>query len=134
MNSAKVTWIRRRARVLGVLAIGLLSVAGCGRSVGVPSARPSSSPALAFVGVTVVGMTLDAVPGRPDQTVVVQEGQIMAVGARGAVVVPPGALKIDGAGKYLMPGLADMHVHLEYFEDPTVLQLFLANGVTTVRN
>ena len=33
-----------------------------------------------------------------------------------------------------MPGLADMHVHLEYFDDPAILQLFLANGVTTVRN
>lgn len=33
-----------------------------------------------------------------------------------------------------MPGLADMHVHLEYFDDPRVLDLFLANGVTTVRN
>ena len=33
-----------------------------------------------------------------------------------------------------MPGLANMHVHLEYNDDPRVLGLFLANGVTTVRN
>ena len=38
------------------------------------------------------------------------------------------------APEALMPGLADMHVHLEYFEDPSILKLFLANGVTTVRN
>ena len=116
-----------------VLILCLLSVIGCVRSVSVPSPQLSSSATLAFVGVTVVGMTtaLDAVP---DQTVVVQAGLIKAVGARGAVVVPVGALEIAGAGKYLMPGLADMHVHLEYFEDPTILKLFLANGVTTVRN
>ena len=41
---------------------------------------------------------------------------------------------VDGTDKYLMPGLADMHVHLEYANDPRVLDLFLANGVTTVRN
>jgi imidazolonepropionase-like amidohydrolase len=34
----------------------------------------------------------------------------------------------------LIPGLADMHVHLEHFEDPGVLRLFVASGVTTVRN
>jgi imidazolonepropionase-like amidohydrolase len=48
--------------------------------------------------------------------------------------VPEGARHIDGTGKYLMPGLADMHVHLEYTEDPAILGMFLANGVTTVRN
>jgi imidazolonepropionase-like amidohydrolase len=84
--------------------------------------------------VNVVAMTADAENDRQDQTVLVQDGRIKAIGARGSVAVPAGALEIDGAGKYLMPGLADMHVHLEYFEEPTVLQLFLANGVTTVRN
>lgn len=116
------------------LALSLLAIAGCARPSTVVTAPPSSSQALAFVGVTVVGMTLDAVAERPEQTVVIQDGRIKAVGARGAIVVPRGAVEIDGTGKYLMPGLADMHVHLEYFDDPMVLQLFLANGVTTVRN
>jgi imidazolonepropionase-like amidohydrolase len=79
-------------------------------------------------------MTPDSAPAVPDQTVVVQDGRIQAVGARTAIAVPPGVLEVDGTGKYLLPGLADMHVHLEYFEEPTVLQLFLANGVTAVRN
>ena len=54
--------------------------------------------------------------------------------------MPAGALQIDGRGKYLMPGLADMHVHLfpgagqQYDLSSQQLQLFLANGVTTIRN
>ena len=53
--------------------------------------------------------------------------------------VPAGALQIDGRGKYLMPGLADMHVHLFPGTGQDDLanqqfQLFLANGVTTIRN
>ena len=43
-------------------------------------------------------------------------------------------MRIDGSGRFLVPGLADMHVHLELSDDPGVLDLFLANGVTTVRN
>jgi hypothetical protein len=70
----------------------------------------------------------------PNQTVVVHAGRIQAVGPSAQVPVPADAVRIDGAGKYLMPGLADMHVHLEYFQDPSILKLFLANGVTTVRN
>lgn len=120
--------------ILCVLALSLLTTAACGKSAAIPTTAPSSAQIVAFVGVTVIGMTLDTVPDRPNQTVVIRDGRIEAVGARGAIEVPPGALEIDGTGRYLMPGLADMHVHLEYFDEPTILQLFLANGVTTVRN
>ena len=66
----------------------------------------------------------------------VRDGRIAQIGPAGKVKVPAGALKIDGRGKYLMPGLADMHVHLSSQQDlaSQQLQLFLANGVTTVRN
>jgi cytosine/adenosine deaminase-related metal-dependent hydrolase len=47
------------------------------------------------------------------------------------VKIPKDALRIDGRGKYLMPGLIDMHVHLKL---PEYLLLYVANGVTTVRN
>lgn len=87
----------------------------------------------AVVGVTVLPMTG---PGAelPDHTVLVQGERIVAVGPRARVEVPAGACLIDGAGRYLTPGLADMHVHLEYVEDPDILKLFLANGVTTIRS
>lgn len=74
--------------------------------------------------------------GEPiDNGVIVVEGsEIRAVGSYETIVVPDDALVIDAGDKYVIPGLADMHVHLEYFDDPRYLLLFLANGVTTVRN
>ena len=92
-----------------------------------------ASDAIAFVGVHVVPMTSEGAV-LADRTVIVRDGRIAAVGPRRDVEIPVGALTIDGAGRYLVPGLADLHVHLEYFDDPDLLVLFLANGVTTVRN
>jgi imidazolonepropionase-like amidohydrolase len=69
-----------------------------------------------------------------NQTVIASGGLITEIGATERVRVPKGAIKIDGRGQYLMPGLADMHVHLEYFDRDAQLLLFLAGGVTTVRS
>jgi imidazolonepropionase-like amidohydrolase len=69
------------------------------------------------------------------QTVIVSDGKILRVGPPRKIAVPAGAAIIDGTGKYLMPGLADMHTHLNdaMFEHP-FFNLFLANGVTTIRD
>lgn len=58
----------------------------------------------------------------------------MAVGPADRVAVPAGAVREDGAGRWLIPGLADVHVRLEYMPQPDLLPLFVANGVTTVRS
>src|SRR6185369_10522318 len=89
---------------------------------------------IAFVNVNVVPFDRERI--LEGQTVIVREGRIAQIGPASKVKVPAGALKIDGRGKYLMPGLADMHVHLSSQPDlaSQQLQLFLANGVTTVRN
>lgn len=101
-----------------------------GACVGGPTSHVGAT---AFVGVTVLPMTrLGA--SLPDHTVVVEQDRIVALGPAAEIPVPRGALRIDGFGNYLIPGLADMHVHLEYFDEPDVLKWFLANGVTTVRN
>ncbi len=76
----------------------------------------------------------DGTAAIPDRTVLVSRGSILSMGDRDEVAVPETFTVVGGSGQYLMPGLADMHVHLEYFDDPGVLDLFLANGVTTVRN
>jgi imidazolonepropionase-like amidohydrolase len=71
------------------------------------------------------------------QTVVVERGTITAVGGVGTVRIPDGARTIDGAGKYVLPGLADLHVHLASNPEPeqrALLTLFVPNGVTTVLN
>jgi imidazolonepropionase-like amidohydrolase len=72
------------------------------------------------------------------QTVVVEGGRIALMGAGLRAKLPAGAVRVDGKGKYLMPGLTEMHGHLpnELVGDEFVqraLLLFLANGVTTVR-
>ena len=84
-----------------------------------------------------------------DQTVIVKDGKIVALGPTRSVKVPKGSQRIDGSNQYLMPGLADMHVHFirpataekmpssaETYaeENPRLALLFVANGVTTVRN
>jgi hypothetical protein len=86
-------------------------------------------PPLAITDVNVVPMDREGVLER--QTVIVADGRIAAVGPSAETSVPEGAVRIDGTGKWLMPGLVDMHVHTWFEEDHV---LFLANGVTTVRN
>jgi imidazolonepropionase-like amidohydrolase len=76
------------------------------------------------------------------QTVVIEKGRIKEIGPTAKVRVPRSALLIDGRGKYLMPGLVDMHTHITddavdgtpLASDSGELRLYIANGVTTVRN
>ncbi len=89
-------------------------------------AAASGAGDVAFVDVAVVPMDRNRVIERA--TVLVRDGRIAAIGAEKP---PGGALLIDGRGRFLMPGLADLHVHAWYEEE---LLLFLASGVTTVRN
>ena len=102
-------------------------------ALGSPAADPAAllpdEPSVAFVGVSVVPMSANTVLA--DQTVVVQGDRIVALGPAKDTAVPEGATRIDGHGRWLMPGLADMHVHTWSTDD---FPLFLANGVTTVRN
>lgn len=71
-------------------------------------------------------------------TVVVEEDRIIEVGPASEVELPTGAVTIDGDGRYLIPGLGEMHGHLPGGDAPyelvdRTLFLYLANGVTTVR-
>lgn len=69
-----------------------------------------------------------------NQYLIVEDGLIKSFGALGEVIVPEGAEVIEGNGAFLMPGLADMHTHLSSDADPQSLLLYLAQGITTVRN
>lgn len=87
-----------------------------------------------FRNVNVIPMTAEKVLEK--QTVVVMGDRIDAVGIR--VKVPKGATVVDGTGKYLLPGLAEMHGHIPAPTAPPemtadVLFEYLANGITTVR-
>ncbi|MGH7696825.1 MAG: amidohydrolase family protein [Gemmatimonadaceae bacterium] len=103
------------------------------------AARGALSPGLLAVRhVSVIPMTTDTV--LRDATVIVRDGRIIAVGPSSTSTVPRGAQVIEGAGKFLIPGLADMHVHLLSDGDevhdsagPAELGVMLANGVTAAR-
>ena len=91
---------------------------------------PCKGPGVtAFVNVTVIPMTGDTVLS--DHTVVVSGKTICAVGPSDSTPVPEGAKVIEGTDRFLIPGLADMHVHLNFETD---LIMYLANGVTTIRS
>ena len=123
----------RSARVV------LVVVMACGGSTrpelpANPAPAPAPPPAptagdLAITNVTVVPMSQAGVLAH--YTVVVRGGRIAAVAPSASITLAPGMMTIDGTNKWLMPGLADMHVHTYAESD---LALFLAAGVTTVRN
>lgn len=119
------------------LALGLASCSdNASGSSATTSAAPDPDPdAIAFVGVNVVPMDSERV--LENHTVVVQDGRISSVTADDSQV-PEGARRIDGEGRWLMPGLAEMHGHVPGPDDPDyaadMLALYVANGVTTVRN
>lgn len=99
-------------------------------------ALAQEDPPVAFVDVTVVPLDREGVLA--GQTVVVRGQVIEAVGPDGSVRVPAGAIRIDGRGRWLMPGLAEMHAHVppqnateEGLRD--LMFLYVANGVTTIR-
>ncbi|WP_218944317.1 amidohydrolase family protein [Marinicella rhabdoformis] len=71
----------------------------------------------------------DATNMIPNQSVVIHQGSITAVGSD--ISIPTGYQVIDGTGQYLIPGLIDSHVHL--WQSPNDLLLYLANGITHIK-
>ena len=112
-------------RVISVLAFVALGLA--------PAAFGQT---VIFENVNVIPMDRERV--LEGQTVVVRDGRITQIGPAAGTPAPAGATRVDGSGKYLMPGLTEMHGHLtaNYLPDAAkadVLYLYVANGVTTVR-
>jgi imidazolonepropionase-like amidohydrolase len=91
------------------------------------SQLPQPQP-LVFPHVTVIDAT--GAPARSDMTVVITGSRISTIGETGKVRVPHDAQVIDATGKFVIPGLWDMHVHWDL---KASLPLFIANGVTGMR-
>ncbi|MFL6587777.1 MAG: amidohydrolase family protein [Luteimonas sp.] len=117
----------------GLAATSLL-MAGAAHAQTTTDAGATGS--FAFVDVDVLPMDRDV--RLSSQTVVVRDGRITAIGPRADIEVPEDATRIDGVGRVLMPGLAEFHGHVPGGDDPVYVQdtldLYLANGVTLVRN
>jgi imidazolonepropionase-like amidohydrolase len=105
------------------------------------TAAPAAAQTVtAFEHVTVIPMDRERV--LENQTVVIRDGRVAALGPAGSVPVPAGAVRVAAAGKYLIPGLAEMHAHIPgpgaagtsgASYQGNVLFLYVAAGVTTVR-
>lgn len=124
-----------------IVALGL----SCGSCQRAPT---TTSHTIAFVHATVVPMDEERI--LRDHTVIVEDGTIVAVGPSAEVRVPPDAFRVDAGGRYLLPALCDMHVHLlgeawnamlrpelrvgsEHLPFDRFLLPYVANGVTTVQ-
>jgi imidazolonepropionase-like amidohydrolase len=132
----RFTILRTIARHLIPILMALVPLTSCAGKSEIMFEDARDDP-IAFVHVNVVPMTSETV--YYDQTVVVSGDRITAVGPADKVEVPASARVIDGMGGYLMPGLADMHIHTNQNWDSdewpvSPLLLYLVNGVTTIRD
>lgn len=137
----------RRFRVLVIvsaLSVGVLSHA----AKAAPSNQHKARHVIAFIHAMVIPM--DRERALSDHTVIVSDGKIIAVGPSSTVKVPTGALRVDATGRYLIPALCDMHVHMlgeawnimlapdaqiasKDIPFEKLLFPYIANGVTTVQ-
>jgi imidazolonepropionase-like amidohydrolase len=95
------------------------------------NAHPQRSSRLVLTHATVVDIRSGQL--RKDSTIVIQGDRIAGVGAAREVAIPEGGRRIDVNGGFVIPGLWDAHVHLSYL-GACSLPVFVANGVTSVRN
>lgn len=106
------------------LVLGVVSVA----------AQAADSSTVAVVGVSIIPMDRERV--LTDQTLIVREGKITELGSTSDIKPPADAQTIDARGKYVLPGLAEMHGHLvggDTALNERILLLSVLHGVTTFR-
>ena len=118
--------------MLGSLLLVLLS----SNSIFAQQNLTSASKPIAFTHVTVIDAT--GAPAQPDMTIVVSSNRITGLGKTGSVAIPKAAQLIDAKGKFMIPGLWDMHEHA-FTEKNQELPLYslwenVVNGVTGVRD
>ncbi|MGH9368552.1 MAG: amidohydrolase family protein [Thermoanaerobaculia bacterium] len=111
-----------RARLQAFVLVPLIVAAG---------QQPVAPQPVAITRVTIIDTT--GGPAQPDRTVVVREGRITGIETGAEGMVPKDAQLVDGRGKFLIPGLWDMHVHLSW-TTASALPVLVANGVTGVRD
>lgn len=121
-----------RALRLFCWLLAAILVGGCGlHAPGAATDEPRAQ--VAFVNAEVVDVTRGMIAH--DLTVLVTDGRIARVGADQTVLIPADATIVDARGRFLAPGLWDMHVHtLREDRLPSYLPAFIAHGVTGVRD
>ena len=118
----------KAAMRIGILPATLLSIG----LAAFPNESVQALELTAFVNANVIPMDNERV--LEAYTVIVGAEDIIGIGPTSDIEVPTGAEIIDANGAFLIPGLTDMHTHLNIDPDPDFMRLFLAEGVTTIRN
>lgn len=107
-----------------IILIGISLLFSCGKE-----ASEIIKDNLVIKNVKIIPMTEEVV--LKNQSVYIVDGKIEAIGKFQDLDLPEDITVVNGRGKYLLPGFSDMHVHTHYPKD---FDLFLINGVTTIRN
>lgn len=128
-----MTYFKRSLALIGTLALAIVVLFTVGVLWPTTSVQPvrTTSP-LAIVNTTIVDLQKSLLV--PGQTVLVEGGRIVAVGDTTAVDVPSTAQIVNGSSQYLLPALWDMHTHVYAFSPLLDLPLYIAYGVTNVRD
>ncbi len=118
-------------RVSLILVLAMI----CG--TGVPMRAVAADSVLVFAHVSVIDAT--GTPAQPDMTVTIRGQRIAEVTRSAQAHIPAHAQIVDARGKYLIPGLWDMHVHMVFGDwlprnEKVTLPLFVANGITGIRD
>lgn len=120
--------LKRLISSAGALAASLLA-AGCAA----PMTRQADTPSFAIVHVTIIDPLSQRV--RPDTTVLISGGRITRTGGSAELTPPRSATIIDGSGRFLIPGLWNMHLHAGSYESArAALPSLLSQGITGVRD
>ena len=119
-----------------IISLLVLAPSNCKPS-NVPISTEIDVQIQAFTNVNLVRMTSEQIDA--NQTLIVEGTRIVEFGPSNIVDIPEDSTIIDGEEAYLMPGLADMHMHTkeDWLSDRwpvSPLYLYLANGVTTIRD
>jgi hypothetical protein len=125
--------ITRRRLVAGAVAGGV-SLCSSYPSPAAPAQQPERNPMIAISDVTVIDAT--GTPPLPDMTVILDGDRIADIRPSTAAGYRAGMHVVDGAGRFLIPGLWDAHAHTFVFpwQPDHHLPLFVANGVTGIRD
>ncbi len=118
-----------RASVVAIRALTLILAGAVPTPVS--AQQPATTASLVFDGVTIVDVEYGKL--LPSQRVVITGNRIQTVGDVHSVLLPKGAQVVDARGKYLIPGLWDLHTHSWYGAD-RFYPLFIANGITGIRD
>lgn len=111
-----------------IFCISLFSLLSC---------RPDNASTIAITHVTVIDPANSTI--HPDFTVIVTQSRLSAVGPSVSTAISPDTKIVDAVGKFMIPGLVDMHLHLLGAGEPSgsrkfILPLLIGNGITTVRD